>query len=70
MMRRYLCRHVIADGVDMGLCVVTITPMGEVTITPFECETPATIYLDGVLEVSTDGRILRAIIHNGKPLKL
>lgn len=68
MMKRYLCRHVIADGVDMGLCVVTITPMGEVSITPFESETSATIYLDGILEVSTDGHTLRAIFHNGKPL--
>ncbi len=67
-MRRYLCRHVIADGVDMGLCTVTITPTGEVKITPFECETSATIYLDGILEIYTDGRILRAITHNGKPL--
>ncbi len=68
-MRRYLCRHVIVDGVDMGLCVVTITPMGEVSITPFVSETPATVYLDGVLEIYTDGRNLRAITHNGKPLK-
>ncbi len=68
-MKRYLCRHVFADGVDMGLCVVTITPTQEVTITPFERETPSTIYLDGILEVSTDGRILRAILHNGNPLK-
>ncbi len=68
-MRRYLCRHVIADGVDMGLCVVTITPTEEVTIAPFVCETPATIYLDGILEIYTDGHILRAITHNGKPLK-
>ena len=29
-MKRYLCRHVIADGVDMGLCVVTITSDGGV----------------------------------------
>ena len=67
-MKRYLCRHVIADGVDMGLCVVTITSDGGESITPFESETPSTLYLDGILEVKTDGRILQAIIHNGKPL--
>lgn len=68
-MKKYLCRHVITDGVDMGLCVVTITPMGEVMITPFEYETSETIYLDGILEIYTNGRILSAITHNGKPLK-
>lgn len=68
-MKRYLCRRVRVDGVDVGLCVVTVTRTGEVTITPFESETPSTIYLDGVLEVYTEGTILRAIIHNGKPLK-
>ena len=68
-MRRYLARHVVADGADMGLCLVSITKDGKVDITPFQEETPGTVYLDGMLEVRTcDGHIL-SLLHNGKPLK-
>lgn len=67
-MRRYLCRHVIVDDVDMGLCLVHITRDSDVEIIPFERETPSTVYLDGSLVVNTRHGKLSALIHNGKPL--
>lgn len=67
-MKRYLCRHVIVDDVDMGLCLVHITRDLDVEIIPFERETPSTVYLDGLLVVNTHHGKLSALIHNGKPL--
>lgn len=47
--RRYLSRHVIVDGDDRGLSVVTAI-VGEtqrvIAVEAYEAETPATAYLD------------------------
>lgn len=67
-MKRYICRHVIVEGADMGLCLVHITRDLDVEIMPFERETSSTVYLDGSLVVNTRHGKLIALIHNGKPL--
>ena len=47
--RRYLSSHVIVDGDDRGLSLVTATasaPPRVIAVEPYEAETPATAYLD------------------------
>lgn len=53
--RRYLSRHIIVDGYDRGLSVVTAI-VGEtqrvIAVEAYEGETPATAYLDAPIIIT------------------
>lgn len=46
MDKRYLSRNVVVDGVNRGLCLVTISEGNELSVEPYEIETAGTSYLD------------------------
>ena len=56
-LRRYLSRHVIVDGDDRGLSLVTATasaPPRVIAVEPYEAETPDTEYLDTPIIITAD----------------
>lgn len=58
---RYLSRHVIVDGEDLGLCLVSFDAHGRATAEPFTAETPGTAYIDTPLEITSEGGL---VMHN------
>lgn len=47
---RYLARKIIYEGREYGLSTIEIAADG-IMVRPFEKETPATVYVDGVIIV-------------------
>ncbi len=50
---RLLSRRVIVDGVDCGLCMVKISPDGQISATEFRTETHSTVYIPHTIILST-----------------